>query len=73
MFYYLVPVNSITNMKFWGSSEAIISKTLQLLSDLSVGYPFVFEVFLFLKTIIDEWSFFFLNSDFSVCFVERRM
>ncbi|XP_044172715.1 exportin-7-like [Acropora millepora] len=28
----------ITNMKFWGSSEAIISKTLQLLSDLSVGY-----------------------------------
>ena len=30
----------ITNMKFWGTSEAIISKTLQLLSDLSVGYPF---------------------------------
>ena len=29
-------------MKFWGSSEAIISKTLQLLSDLSIGYPFVF-------------------------------
>ncbi|XP_027043179.1 exportin-7-like [Pocillopora damicornis] len=28
----------ITNMKFWGTSEAIISKTLQLLSDLSVGY-----------------------------------
>ena len=31
----------ITNMKFWGTSEAIISKTLQLLSDLSVGYPFL--------------------------------
>ena len=31
-------VHRITNMKFWGTSEAIISKTLQLLSDLSVGY-----------------------------------
>jgi len=28
----------ITNLKYWGSSEQIISKTLQLLSDLSVGY-----------------------------------
>ena len=36
----------ITNMKFWGSSEAIISKTLQLLSDLSVGYPFLLFRFL---------------------------
>ena len=25
-------------MKYWGGSETIISKTLQLLSDLSVGY-----------------------------------
>ena len=31
----------ITNLKYWGSSEAIISKTLQLLSDLSVGYSSV--------------------------------
>ena len=29
---------SITNLKYWGNSEQIISKTLQLLSDLSVGY-----------------------------------
>ena len=29
---------SITNLKYWGGSENIISKTLQLLSDLSVGY-----------------------------------
>ena len=29
---------SITNLKYWGGSEQIISKTLQLLSDLSVGY-----------------------------------
>lgn len=28
----------ITNLKYWGNSEQIISKTLQLLSDLSVGY-----------------------------------
>eukprot|EP00094_Tigriopus_californicus_P008312 TCALIF_08008-PA protein Name:"Similar to XPO7 Exportin-7 (Gallus gallus)" AED:0.12 eAED:0.13 QI:660/0.86/0.81/1/0.93/0.93/16/0/1134 len=28
----------ITNLKYWGSSEQIVSKTLQLLSDLSVGY-----------------------------------
>lgn len=28
----------ITNLKYWGGSENIISKTLQLLSDLSVGY-----------------------------------
>merc|ERR1711976_52284 len=31
----------ITNLKYWGSSEQIISKTLQLLSDLSVGYSSV--------------------------------
>ncbi|XP_025828927.1 exportin-7 isoform X1 [Agrilus planipennis] len=28
----------ITNLKYWGRSEHIISKTLQLLNDLSVGY-----------------------------------
>lgn len=28
-------------MKYWGSSETITSKTLQLLSDLSVGYSSV--------------------------------
>ena len=31
----------ITNLKFWGRSEQIITKTLQLLSDLSVGYSSV--------------------------------
>ena len=31
----------ITNLKFWGASETIISKTLQLLNDLSVGYSSV--------------------------------
>jgi exportin-7 len=31
----------ITNLKYWGRSEQIISKTLQLLNDLSVGYSCV--------------------------------
>jgi len=32
---------SITNLKYWGCSEAIITRTLQLLNDLSVGYSSV--------------------------------
>lgn len=31
----------ITNLKYWGRSEQIISRTLQLLNDLSVGYTCV--------------------------------
>ncbi|XP_014218065.1 exportin-7 isoform X2 [Copidosoma floridanum] len=31
----------ITNLKYWGRSEQIISKTLQLLNDLSAGYTCV--------------------------------
>ncbi|NWW45328.1 XPO7 protein, partial [Pedionomus torquatus] len=31
----------ITNLKYWGRCEPITSKTLQLLNDLSIGYPFV--------------------------------
>lgn len=31
----------ITNLKYWGRSEQTISKTLQLLNDLSVGYSCV--------------------------------
>lgn len=34
-------VCSITNLKYWGGSEAIITRTLQLLNDLSVGYSSV--------------------------------
>jgi hypothetical protein len=37
---FLVPCR-ITNLKFWGRSEQIITKTLQLLNDLSVGYSSV--------------------------------
>ena len=33
-----ITLKVITNLKYWGGSEPIISKTLQLLSDLSVGY-----------------------------------
>ena len=42
-------------MKFWGSSEAIISKTLQLLSDLSIGYPFVFVDVFKVRGSVAEW------------------
>jgi len=34
-------LDSITNLKYWGGSEAIITRTLQLLNDLSVGYSSV--------------------------------
>lgn len=32
---------SITNLKFWGHSEIIIRKTLNLLNELSVSYSWV--------------------------------
>lgn len=40
-FTFHMLVFRITNLKCWGGSEAIITKTLQLLSDLSVGYSSV--------------------------------
>uniref|UniRef100_A0A8C9RVU6 Exportin 7 n=1 Tax=Scleropages formosus TaxID=113540 RepID=A0A8C9RVU6_SCLFO len=33
----------ITNLKYWGQCEPITSKTLQLLNDLSIGYPFLMD------------------------------
>ena len=39
--FVFVYMNSITNLKYWGGSEPIISKTLQLLNELSVGYSSV--------------------------------
>lgn len=36
-----VIIYRITNLKYWGRSEQIISKTLQLLNYLSVGYSCV--------------------------------
>ncbi|KPP68145.1 exportin-7-like [Scleropages formosus] len=35
----------ITNLKYWGQCEPITSKTLQLLNDLSIGYPFLMDHF----------------------------
>ena len=29
---------SVTNLKYWTSSKLVVSKTLQLLNDLSLGY-----------------------------------
>lgn len=31
----------ITNLKYWGTSDLIVTKTLQILNDLSVGYSSV--------------------------------
>uniref|UniRef100_A0A2K6GE94 Exportin 7 n=1 Tax=Propithecus coquereli TaxID=379532 RepID=A0A2K6GE94_PROCO len=38
---FLFLSSSITNLKYWGRCEPITSKTLQLLNDLSIGYPFL--------------------------------
>uniref|UniRef100_A0A8C0K6F2 RAN binding protein 17 n=1 Tax=Canis lupus dingo TaxID=286419 RepID=A0A8C0K6F2_CANLU len=32
----------VTNLKYWGRCEPVISRTLQFLNDLSVGYPFYY-------------------------------
>uniref|UniRef100_A0A7N8XBM2 Exportin 7 n=1 Tax=Mastacembelus armatus TaxID=205130 RepID=A0A7N8XBM2_9TELE len=34
----------ITNLKYWGQCEPITSKTLQLLNDLSLGYPLLVKL-----------------------------
>lgn len=34
---------SVTNLKYWGRCEPVISRTLQFLNDLSVGYPFYYK------------------------------
>lgn len=33
---------SVTNLKYWGRCEPVISRTLQFLNDISVGYPFYY-------------------------------
>lgn len=39
--FFLIYFYSITNLKFWGSSERIIRKTLSLLNELSISYSCV--------------------------------
>uniref|UniRef100_A0A8C0WD07 Exportin-7/Ran-binding protein 17 TPR repeats domain-containing protein n=1 Tax=Castor canadensis TaxID=51338 RepID=A0A8C0WD07_CASCN len=34
----------VTNLKYWGRCEPVISRTLQFLNDLSVGYPFHYSL-----------------------------
>lgn len=56
----------ITNLKYWSSSEPIVSKTLQLLSDLSVGYSSVRKL-----VKLEEVQFMLSNHtvrDFTYCF-----
>ncbi|EHB06002.1 Exportin-7 [Heterocephalus glaber] len=44
----------ITNLKYWGRCEPITSKTLQLLNDLSIGYPFLSQLLSTAETGEDE-------------------
>ncbi|OXB77417.1 UNVERIFIED_CONTAM: hypothetical protein H355_012124 [Colinus virginianus] len=45
----------VTNLKYRGRCEPVISRTLQFLNDLSVGYPFYSKHFPFLG-ISDNYS-----------------
>ncbi|KAF3848418.1 hypothetical protein F7725_014915 [Dissostichus mawsoni] len=47
----------ITNLKYWGQCEPITSKTLQLLNDLSLGYPSADSVRKLVKLSADEDQF----------------
>ena len=58
---------SITNLKYWGRSEPIISKTLQLLSDLSVGYSSVRKL-----VKLEAVQFMLSNHTVSVCELEAE-
>lgn len=31
-------ISSVTNLKFWGNSDTVVTRSLQLLNDLSMGY-----------------------------------
>lgn len=39
--HFSLGIRSITNLKYWGRSEIIIRKTLNLLNELSVSYSWV--------------------------------
>ncbi|XP_071792798.1 exportin-7-like [Asterias amurensis] len=63
----------ITNLKYWGRSEPIIAKTLQLLSDLSIGYSSVRKLvkldavqFMLRNHTSDHFPFLGINGTFSV-------
>ncbi|NXR05510.1 RBP17 protein, partial [Sagittarius serpentarius] len=44
--------SSVTNLKYRGRCEPVISRTLQFLNDLSVGYPFfIYGITYYLKII----------------------
>ncbi|XP_033633482.1 exportin-7-like isoform X2 [Asterias rubens] len=63
----------ITNLKYWGRSEPIIAKTLQLLSDLSIGYSSVRKLvkldavqFMLRNHTSEHFPFLGINGTFSV-------
>uniref|UniRef100_A0A673H8Q7 Exportin-7-like n=1 Tax=Sinocyclocheilus rhinocerous TaxID=307959 RepID=A0A673H8Q7_9TELE len=51
----------ITNLKYWGQCEPITSKTLQLLNDLSIGYPYT-HVFMLNNHTSEHFSFLGVNN-----------
>lgn len=53
---------SITNLKFWGHSEIIIRKTLNLLNELSVSYSWVRKL-----VKLDEIQFLLNNHTVRIC------
>uniref|UniRef100_A0A8B9WSK4 Exportin 7 n=1 Tax=Bos mutus grunniens TaxID=30521 RepID=A0A8B9WSK4_BOSMU len=52
----------ITNLKYWGRCEPITSKTLQLLNDLSIGYPFLSWLLGETGTMSEHFSFLGINN-----------
>lgn len=74
----------ITNLKYWGNSELIVTKTLQILNDLSVGYSSVrklvkleeVQFILNSHTVSILLTFFYLllqvfNVIFNICFSQN--
>lgn len=55
---------SLTNLKYWSRSEQVINRTLQLLSDLSVGYTSVRKL-----VKLDEVQFMLNNHTVSIIYL----
>ncbi|XP_012505143.1 PREDICTED: ran-binding protein 17 [Propithecus coquereli] len=69
----------VTNLKYWGRCEPVISRTLQFLNDLSVGYPFhcenedEFENFMLPLTVAFETVLQIFNNNFKQEDVKRML
>lgn len=61
---YIFFIFSVTNLKYWGRCEPVISRTLQFLNDLSVGYPFHYICDVLTQHVHLHGQAFFHNSNF---------